>query len=112
MPELAMASAICRISDSLMLQPNVFQLFHPIGGVRATPFSRACAAPGASVAAPGSRSSAAASMVVKRLMDYRLVQIWLVAPVQVDRTTGLPLAVPALTARHSPDCALLIVPLL
>ncbi|WP_239118165.1 hypothetical protein, partial [Sphaerisporangium melleum] len=26
-----------------MLHPKVFQLFHPIGGVRPTPFSSACA---------------------------------------------------------------------
>ena len=43
MPLLTIASAICRISVSLMLQPNVFQVFQPIGGVRATPFSSACA---------------------------------------------------------------------
>jgi hypothetical protein len=30
-----MASAICRIRSSLTLQPNLFQLFHPIGGVLA-----------------------------------------------------------------------------
>src|SRR3954471_9594167 len=38
-----MVSAICLISDSLMLQPKVFQLFQPMGGVRATPLSRALA---------------------------------------------------------------------
>src|SRR5690242_12575745 len=43
MPDETMASAICRINVSLILHPNVFQLFHPIGGVRATPFSRAWA---------------------------------------------------------------------
>ncbi|WP_326563352.1 hypothetical protein [Micromonospora sp. NBC_01796] len=32
-----MVSAICLINVSLMLQPNVFQVFQPIGGVRATP---------------------------------------------------------------------------
>jgi hypothetical protein len=37
MPLATMASAICRIRVSLMLHPNVFQVFQPIGGVRATP---------------------------------------------------------------------------
>ena len=31
-----MASAVSRISASLMLQPKVFQLFQPIGGVCAS----------------------------------------------------------------------------
>src|SRR5215813_1100495 len=35
MPDLTMASAICRIISSLTLHPNLFQLFHPMGGVRA-----------------------------------------------------------------------------
>src|SRR6266550_1985255 len=39
MPELTMASAICRIISSLTLHPNLFQLFHPIGGVLANPLS-------------------------------------------------------------------------
>jgi hypothetical protein len=34
-----MASAVWRIKSSLTLQPNLFQLFHPIGGVRANPAS-------------------------------------------------------------------------
>src|SRR5688500_16895989 len=41
MPLATIASAICRTRVSLILHPNVFQLFHPIGGVRATPFSSA-----------------------------------------------------------------------
>ena len=43
MPVLTIASAIWRISVSLMLQPKVFQVFQPIGGVRATPLSSAWA---------------------------------------------------------------------
>src|SRR5512145_1730269 len=43
MPLATMASAICRISVSLMLQPNVFQVFQPIGGVLATPLFSAWA---------------------------------------------------------------------
>src|SRR6267143_4211817 len=35
MPELTTASAISRINLSLTSQPNLFQLFHPIGGVGA-----------------------------------------------------------------------------
>src|SRR5258706_13865692 len=34
MPDFTIASAICRIMSSLTLQPNLFQLFHPMGGVR------------------------------------------------------------------------------
>ena len=37
-----MASAVSRISFSLTSQPNLFQLFQPIGGVRAS-IVRACA---------------------------------------------------------------------
>ncbi|WP_370444708.1 hypothetical protein [Amycolatopsis sp. CA-128772] len=40
---MTIVSAICLINASLMLQPNVFHEFHPIGGVRATPFSNASA---------------------------------------------------------------------
>src|SRR5580698_3148660 len=35
MPDFTMASAVWRIKSSLTLQPNLFQLFHPIGGVGA-----------------------------------------------------------------------------
>src|SRR5580704_4117383 len=35
MPDFTMASAICRIRSSLTLHANLFQLFHPIGGVGA-----------------------------------------------------------------------------
>nr|BFE70113.1 hypothetical protein GCM10020092_034140 [Actinoplanes digitatis] len=85
MPELTMLSAMPRINDSLMLQKNVFQLFHPIGGVRPTPFSRACAGEAAveTNAVPDSSRSPAASMVLRRLMGYRPVQTWLAAAVQV-----------------------------
>ena len=50
MPLVTIASAIWRISVSLMLQPKVFQVFQPIGGVRATPLSSACAGRGATTA--------------------------------------------------------------
>src|SRR5258708_1765925 len=36
-----MASAIPRTSSSLTLQPNLFQVFHPIGGARARPLETA-----------------------------------------------------------------------
>src|SRR3954471_19466169 len=38
MPDLTIASAMPRTSSSLTLHPNLFQVFHPIGGVRASPF--------------------------------------------------------------------------
>jgi hypothetical protein len=37
MPEETIASAVSRTSDSETLQPNLFQLFQPIGGVFASP---------------------------------------------------------------------------
>src|SRR6266446_4470551 len=42
-PLVTIPSAIDLIKSSLTLQPNLFQLFHPIGGVSATPLSQACA---------------------------------------------------------------------
>src|ERR1700730_8512344 len=39
MPLATIASAISLINCSLTLQPNLFQLFQPIGGVRASPLS-------------------------------------------------------------------------
>ena len=39
MPLAAIASAISRMSFALTSQPKWFQLFHPIGGVRARPLS-------------------------------------------------------------------------
>src|ERR1035438_4586596 len=41
MPVLTMASAASRIRLSLTLHANLFQLFQPIGGVRAKPLSSA-----------------------------------------------------------------------
>src|SRR4051812_37964730 len=38
MPDETMASAVARTVASLTLQANLFQLFHPIGGVSAMPF--------------------------------------------------------------------------
>jgi hypothetical protein len=38
MPELTIASALLRTICSFTLQANLFQLFQPIGGVRARPF--------------------------------------------------------------------------
>src|SRR5260221_12038021 len=37
MPDLTIASAIPRTSSALTLQPNLFQVFHPMGGVSARP---------------------------------------------------------------------------
>src|ERR1019366_456387 len=42
-PDFTIASAICLIVSSLTLQANLFQLFHPIGGVAAR--GAACADP-------------------------------------------------------------------
>ena len=43
MPLLTMTSAVCLMRPSLTEQPNVFQSFHPIWGVRARPLSSALA---------------------------------------------------------------------
>ena len=43
MPESTIASAVASTSLALTSQWNVFQLFQPIGGVRAWPLSRAMA---------------------------------------------------------------------
>ena len=84
MPLLTIASAICRISVSLMLQPNVFQLFQPIGGVRATPFSSAWAL-GASrvVTVPVTSGNAAASAIARRMSRFTRTSRLVVAPVVV-----------------------------
>src|SRR5713101_6552802 len=41
MPDFTMASAMLRTNSSLTLQPNLFQVFHPMGGVRARPLDTA-----------------------------------------------------------------------
>ena len=41
MPLETMASAACLMRSSLTLQANLFQLFQPMGGVRASPLSSA-----------------------------------------------------------------------
>src|SRR5271165_6350079 len=41
MPVRTMASAACLIRSSLTSQANLFQLFQPMGGVRASPLSSA-----------------------------------------------------------------------
>jgi hypothetical protein len=69
-----MLSVTCLIKLSLMLQPNVFQVFQPIGGVRATPFSSALAGhctairPPASNNASPARAAAAARYRVEPLI--------------------------------------------
>src|SRR5205809_7472561 len=62
-----MASAVSLISCSLTLQPKWFQLFQPMGGVRARPLSRSAreARPGPGVTT-GATSSAASSGVARR----------------------------------------------
>src|SRR5438270_10781157 len=45
-PLVTIASAMDLIMSSLTLQPNLFQLFQPIGGVSATPLSQARVASG------------------------------------------------------------------
>jgi hypothetical protein len=47
MPFETIASAACLIRSSLTLQANLFQLFQPMGGVRARPLSSARNSPAA-----------------------------------------------------------------
>src|SRR5215212_3853891 len=84
MPLLTIASACCRISVSLMLQPNVFQEFQPMGGVRATPLSRACAAVPGRLAPTDARSRPAARAVTQRCRRRR----WFIASPWSMRLTG------------------------
>src|SRR5438309_9593683 len=83
MPLATIASAASLISCSLTLQPKWFQLFHPIGGVRASPLSRAARpGPGATTGAMSSTASnglarrectAAFSLVSRALVLERVV---------------------------------------
>src|SRR5512142_1908768 len=66
MPLLTMASATLLIRLSLMLQPNLFQLFQPMGGVRARPLSSARAG-----AAEASRSPAARDVTMRECVARR-----------------------------------------
>src|SRR6478672_7750269 len=59
MPLPTMASAMPLIMSSLTLQPNLFQLFQPIGGVRASPLSQARASGTLVATSPSSRQQAA-----------------------------------------------------
>ncbi|MFB9684529.1 hypothetical protein [Amycolatopsis plumensis] len=63
---MTIVSAICLINDSLMLQPNVFHEFHPIGGVRATPLSNASADDVCSTVVIADSSTPAANSVAAR----------------------------------------------
>src|SRR5215813_9356563 len=60
MPLATMASAMPLINCSLTLQPNLFQLFQPMGGVRASPLSVA-RLPGAAARKTGAVNKNAAS---------------------------------------------------
>src|SRR5437870_1264896 len=67
MPLATIASAASLISCSLTLQPKWFQLFHPIGGVRASPLSRAARAPRPGPGATtGAMSSTASNGLARR----------------------------------------------
>src|SRR2546421_9172879 len=65
-PELTVVSAVCSTSCSLTLQPNAFQSFQPIGGVRARPLFRAAA--GAAVAHATTGTAAATSNSAARVL--------------------------------------------
>ena len=62
MPVATIASAVSRMSFSLTSQPNLFQLFQPMGGVRASP------SPATAGGAPAPRSTAAATTVFSRIV--------------------------------------------
>jgi hypothetical protein len=105
MPELTIVSAICLINASLMLQPNVFHEFHPIGGVRATPFSNASADDVCSTAviADSSSTPAANSVAALRGRGSRVA----VTLVSLLGAYGFPAAIRAAARPGAQRCPLL-----
>src|SRR5260370_29414866 len=73
MPLLTMASAISRMSLSLTLHPNLFQLFHPIGGVSASDADACAEAAGASSVAEG-----ATRRLARRLKTGRNLRMFII----------------------------------
>ena len=71
MPSAAIAAAVCSTSCALTLQPNAFQSFQPIGGVSASPSSRASAGLACVATAAAQIASAAAS----RAMVLRIATV-------------------------------------
>src|SRR2546430_6828957 len=61
MPELTIVSAVCSTSCSLTSQPNEFQSFQPIGGVRARPLFSAAAGVAVASATTGTAAATSAS---------------------------------------------------
>src|ERR1019366_3922537 len=74
MPLETMASAACLIRSSLTLQENLFQLFQPMGGVRANPLSRARNSPAATRKPSAAIPKAARTMrtFVSMSLDYHI----------------------------------------
>src|SRR5882762_7793490 len=67
MPLATIASAVSLINCSLTLQPKWFQLFHPMGGVRASPLSRTAREVGPGLGATtGAMSSTASNGLARR----------------------------------------------
>src|ERR1035437_6264050 len=69
MPLVAIASAVSRINCSLMLPANLFQLFQPIGGVRASPVNFCAWTLTPTKAASASRMAVIFFMVETRITD-------------------------------------------
>ena len=69
MPEDTIASAVSRISFSSMPQPNVFQLFQPIGGVRASGGLRSAGGALAAVVPIRSAATTRRAHTAERVMD-------------------------------------------
>src|SRR6185369_10235625 len=70
MPELTMMSAVCLTSASLTLQPNAFQSFQPIGGVRARPLLSASADAAVAMVMPVTPVATSASASTARRTDF------------------------------------------
>jgi hypothetical protein len=74
MPLETMASAACLIRSSLTLQANLFQLFQPIGGVRANPLSSARNSPAATKkpSAANPKATRASLIFIRMSLDYHI----------------------------------------
>ncbi len=71
MPEEIIASAERSISRALTLQPKAFQSLKPIGGVRATPLSKAAAEPAQQASAAAASAATATNRIPMKTSSGR-----------------------------------------
>src|SRR4051812_47873312 len=75
MPEAAIASAVSRTVCSFTLQANLFQLFQPIGGVRASPFGALMTTSWVVSASAGEATTLAASVSHRANLKIRTMSV-------------------------------------